>query len=333
MPVNRLIKVLNVIVSVMAVIFLGLLLTSIFTSCKDKPNKPPVPQECPQMLNYPPRGISCIQCNVPKAEAQSNKIVDIIYKSCIQNPAISYLVDGSFGFNEQLMGSHIASLSSNGRKPHVVFYLTNGPAQRACSNPPYPGHGISTCPPAYRQRIQTDRALQEDLQRLASRLSNLSNQIVSAGGKVYIVPQLEDNQNLQSFNAMVSLIKPHVHPQAIIMRNPCPGCYAGNDGHIPSGVQSEEHMHQANAFYHHGGAVTNDGAEVLWPGESTTYPRRISLQDMFGSRLRAEQIGKLFLFWKASFQGLGGDTLPHPANRDYKMPTEQQAQDITRWLQ
>lgn len=122
MPVNRLIKVLNVIVSVMAVIFLGLLLTSIFTSCKDKPNKPPVPQECPQMLNYPPRGISCIQCNVPKAEAQANKLVEILYKSCIQNPAISYLVDGSFGFNEQMMGSHIASLSSNGRKPHTTDY-------------------------------------------------------------------------------------------------------------------------------------------------------------------------------------------------------------------
>lgn len=330
MTARDLVRLMWAMVAGLLAAFIILLLTS--CSDNDKPDPQP-PEECAQMLNYPPRGISCIQCNVPKAEAQSNKIVDIIYKSCIQNPSISYLVDGSFGFNGALMKSHIETLSKQGRNPHVIFYLTNGPAQRSCNNPPYPGHGISTCPPDYRRRIQTDRALQEDLQRLAARLMPLSREILSRGGEVFIVPQLEDNQDLNSFNAMVSLIKPHIHPQAKIMRNPCPGCYAGNDAYIPPGVYSEEHMHKKNDFYHYGGAVTNDGAEVLWPGEYTTYPRVISFDDMMNSRLRAEQVSKVFLFWKASFQGLGGDTLPHPANRDYKMPTEQQAKDITRWLQ
>jgi hypothetical protein len=85
---------------------------------------------CSTLLESPPRGLSTMYCNLDVARGQCEKLMNVVGRSCLKRPAISYLVDGTFGFNHGHINHDIHTLATSGRELNVLFYLTSGPTQR-----------------------------------------------------------------------------------------------------------------------------------------------------------------------------------------------------------
>jgi len=191
------------------------------------------------------------------AHAQVRKLVDYLVESEINQPAMNFLADGSFGFSVRFLLEIIRKLGRHGRKPHIEFYLSNGPWQRDHEqNRPALGQGFGTdlTRQEFMTKIQTDLQYQAQFQGLAARLIPAINAVLNHhGGQVYIVPMLEDNIDLTTFNTMLQLASVALAGLSVRFgRNPATG-----DKTIPPGCFEE--VHALDGDKPSDGIYTNDG--------------------------------------------------------------------------
>jgi hypothetical protein len=114
--------------------------------------------------------------------------------------------------------------------------------------------------------------------------------------------------------------------QVKLIRNPCGNCYRGNQKEIPGGVYEE--IHTKNPHWNiRGGIITNDGRELLYPGEKSLYKPQFSIHDpeFASARNKAGERECDFITWDANLQGLrpsGSD----PYTRNYgRMSSSEEA--------
>lgn len=279
---------------------------------------PPVVTECPDgFLDKPSRGVACLHCNHPNAQAQADILSSIVVDSCLRNVSMNYLVSGTFGFDEAFMEAQVAKLSHN-RHLSLTLYLLNGPGQRRWKSGLFDGFGEKIKPEEFRNRIQWDESFRDAYRNHVSSLAPLIDFSLAHGATVNIIPMLEDNLNDSAFTAVKKLTQEVLAGKPVRYgRNPCPSCYPGNTDWIPGDCFEEEHTDKPY-FNVSGGIVTNDGDDV-----GGDYRSLAPVRD------RAAALGNEFIVWTQKYQGvLPGGTLIDPDKRNYSAPEQSEILEI-----
>lgn len=288
-------------------------------------------ETCSNLLVGPPRGLACLHCMQPEAHSQAQVIVEVLVKSCLQNVAINYLVDGSFSFSEDMLQNHIDMLSSNGRRPFLTFYLTNGPMQRRWKAQIIRAFGTTISPEAFRWRVMNDGPFQLQFQALVRRLLPTIRFANEHGAIVNLIPALEDNLREKEFNKLYELAL-EVLPSDVSVsfgRSVCPSCYSGNDDAIPTGVFEEKHTSSPYVSVQDG-TITNDGAEYVRESSATT--NKLTLEDLALVQEHAGKLNNTFILWSGKRQGVYNGIYPNPKDRRYSMPSEEEQDELIRFL-
>jgi|GEM_PF-4019412 len=295
-------------------------------------------EPCPALVQGPTRGLACLHCNERSAQGQARVLTAILRESCLSDLAINYLVDGSFGYDPAFMLEQIHLLTSQGRRLHLYFYITNGPSQRRWATTPVKGFMTNTAPESFRSRIKNDEGVRSAYQALVSRLMPVLAYAASRNAEITLVPMLEDNLDNSSFDEMLALAK-EVVPVSLKVnfgRNPCPRCYPGNQDGTPEGMLSE--VHTANTdFTSMNFLVSNDGIDFAWPS-SEAGGVVLTLDQLIPARDKAADLNIPFILWSGKRQGLvfkpsGADAPLASTDRSYGMPSMQERRAIVRFLQ
>lgn len=286
------------------------------------------------LIDLPPRGLALLHACQPRARGQVEALSDIVMASGLQRPVMNILCSGDFGWDADFLITLVRKYSQGSRTAQVIFYLTNGPAARHWQTQVMDGFASRLAPEQFRRMILTDRQFQLEYQALARRLTGLVAEIHQAGGESLIVPQLEDNQTDRSFAMLLELTRSAL-PQDLAIRygrNPCIGCYPGNEGGLPADCFLEEHHHSAGTdFTLEDGILSNDGCTCAFPEETPAYTPWLPLEILAGVQNRTGQINSIFLLWNAKYQGLDRSAVP-PAKRNYVMPTENESAMLIEFL-
>ena len=283
-------------------------------------------EQCQHLLIGPARGLACLHCTQPEAQAQARVIALLLYRSCLKNIAINYLVDGTFSFDAEFLQEQISLLTSNGRRLSVYFYLTNGPTQRQWSSTTVEALGVRMSPEEFRWRISSDTVTRDAYQQLVERLLPIIRYAESRGALVSIVPALEDNLSDEAFYEIYGLTVDALPADVSVSigRNSCEGCYEDNGSALPAGVFRE--VHTASPFlpdFDEQGLVTNDGVSYYIPGIDNAPAGIASLEQMKALRDAATSIGQPFILWNSRWQGRYWHLAPeppHPRDRIYAVP-------------
>lgn len=294
---------------------------SLFESDKPSPTPSPTPPqtaECGELLNTPSRGIATLHCLQNEARPQCQDIVQTVKDACIKNVALYYLVNGTFGRNLSHIQHDVFTISQEGRNLDLILYVYNGPGQRRCRSTSDNSWDVRMCPDTFRWAVQSNADTRNRVREDTQQLIPLIDFAKMAGATVHIIPMLEDNLNRPSFTTLAGLMKEVLPDDVRYGRNPCGGCYSGNDDVVPSGFFLDKHTGDPNRFSHSDGLVTNDGTDYEFPGEGSSYPRQIPFSVLRSARNKAGETGNIFVLWKAGAQGLTGGNLPPPSGRNYR---------------
>src|SRR5690606_8643915 len=114
-----------------------------------------------------------------------------------------------------------------------------------------------------------DSNVQERFQRIANDAAKLFryNREAHPENTNVAVVMLEDNLDWDSYNRMRLIAARSLDRVAVFVRNPCIGCYKGNDGD-PQGDSLEEHTLAQFSRLERGDAFSFDGLGFSYPGES-----------------------------------------------------------------
>ncbi|MCB0323318.1 MAG: hypothetical protein KDD69_07070 [Bdellovibrionales bacterium] len=304
------------------------------TGTNTAPQPEALSAECAQLVTTPPRGLACLHCTQPEARNSARQIADVLSDSCLASPAINYLVDGTFGFDETFLTDQITQLTEGGRQLFVTFYLANGPAQRQYDITVVEGFGARIDPEEFRYRIQHDPALQGRYQSLVDRIVPVVRYALQRGAAVSLIPMLEDNLSDEAFRAMAELLLAVIPPDLTVAvgRNPCPGCYSGNDHGIPPGFFEELHTDWAGVGISNG-IVTNDGRHYHSAAAPSTNAET-TLDELRAVRDAAGRNNNTFILWSAARQGLpeSNGAHPLPSQRYYAPLAAAERSELIRFL-
>ena len=116
-----------------------------------------------------PEGISCLHCMDPRVKASTPKIVEALKNSCANNLALAFVVDGSLGFDENVIRNSVNSLLSGGKSVTLHLYLLNGSAIRKASSKLFSGFLNNIPPDSLRNGIKNDKRLQDQIKNYSAR--------------------------------------------------------------------------------------------------------------------------------------------------------------------
>lgn len=132
---------------------------------------------------------------------------------------------------------------------------------------------------------------------------------------------LEDNLDDESYRRMKQLAQSSLGSTAQFMRNPCKGCYDGNES-FTFGDGTESHSPGDVATLESIDGFTMDGIGFESPGDELS--GQMSLESAKALKLQAMARNiRYFGIWRKQRQGLGTQLI-HPDNRVYEVPTETQ---------
>lgn len=232
---------------------------------------------------------------------------------------MTMLVDGTFGTNRDFMGELVRISSEYGARLHLYLYLGNGPWQRRSSGLPQRGFGTGITPESFRRRIISDEGLRTNFKQIVKFNEPLIDYATSIGNVVYVLPMLEDNLDSTAAREMERLVTETLLPYLsyAVGRNPCPGCYAGNDASIPPGIFMDQHVRSGVNSNYRDGLVTNDGTDLNFT-EFSNSDTEISLSQLKNLIAQSKATNNTFVIWNREYQGVSQNlSLSDPDTRDY----------------
>lgn len=307
-------------------LILSLLIFTASSCDNDKPSpQPPAGSNLIQNTDY--QGHAGLHCLVGRAWADNcDQIVQTIKETNLKKVAFNVLVGGGFGNDVGRLKHIVHELTEGGRELLLEIYITNGPSQRGYQTTPVNGLGTKTSPEDWRWQVQYDPNVRQAYKNIILRYKPVYELLLQRGGKLAICPALEDNLTDAAFESLKQLtlatwheVNVHALPMMLV-RNPCENCYPGNQGFISGGVFVEHH--KPNQWNYTGSIATNDGIEVIFGTESTSYPRQVKLSDIPRPR------GNAYIHWCAKCQGLFGGPGGDPNHRNYVRYTEAERQAL-----
>lgn len=300
---------------------------------------------CGSLIETSPRGISCLHCLEPRAEASATKLISAISNSCIRNTAIAFALDGSFGTNYNRITRFAKDLKKNGRKVSIHLYFLNGPTNRRADVGLYKGFANNIPPPKLRSLIQGDKAFQNELKIFIKQFNPIIRSLLRQGVSVSLSPMLEDNLDNRSFNSLWRIIKEALPKKIKVkwIRSPCPDCYPGNQSGRPNGFGEEDHrstlpLRSGTDVY------SNDGwAFIYFTNETLPDTKVIEfwgkkqqalyLDDLTPILKATNNANQMFLLWLSKYQGtlMGRAQIP-VTDRILPIPSEEEINEISSFL-
>ena len=186
---------------------------------------------CSSLFPGSPVGLSCIYCMHPNAQDQAQVLGQVIRDSCNANIAISFLIDGSFGTDDDFVIDEVSSLAQ-GRNVTVVLYLSNGTGQRIWQSTEVHGFATDMSPEEFRSRIVNDSDLRDGYTEIVERAMGIKSE-VPASVRFILVPGLEDNLTDESFLSILDLTRETAGDAVGYARSSGIGAYPGNEGGVP----------------------------------------------------------------------------------------------------
>lgn len=274
------------------------------------------------------RGYSLLYLMHPAARNSVNRQIQILIDSRVRRIYLGVLVDGTFSVDYPFLGSVLDRLHRNGNIITLGLFLSNGPAMRNESERERArasGGFNRFDPDDFREKIQFDTELREQFRRIArnARAVFLANASLSRENANIAYVMLEDNLNATAYLAMRDIAGAELGDIANFIRNPCPGCYEGND-FDPNGDGLEFHDPQLIHALQSSDGFSIDGRSLFFPGEFD--PIGLSVGDVQTlMRATLSRGVAYFALWRAQRQGIRGDRVP-PDERVYEIPTDTHAE-------
>ncbi len=265
------------------------------------------------------RGYAMLYAMQPEARAVVEANVAALLKSRIRQPFISVLIDGTFGQDFAYLKEICRRLSSDERRLTLALYLSNGPTMRVWNETPIRALFSQIEPGAFRSRIVRDSGLREQYRQVVRQARDLfeyNASLHSENSNVAIV-MLEDNLNSSAYLSMRDVARQGLNADTTFVRNPCVGCYAGNDGDS-LGDALEEHAVQAFNRLGVGDGFSLDGTGFDYPGGSAT--TQVSSSALLRLMTEARDQGLRYVaLWRHGWQGVVPNTRnSHPRLRQYR---------------
>ncbi len=288
-------------------------------------------QGLPQVTGQP-RGYLMLYLMHPGARATVNAQVEGLVVSGIRNLYLSVLIDGTFGNDFEFLKSNIKKLSDHCDSLTLVLYLSNGSTMRRWNLTDIEAGFNKIEPKVFRELIQSEDRAKNEFRAIVRDAESVFayNSGLSLDNKNIAIVMLEDNLQKQSYLAMRNLAKDILGDRVEYMRNPCPGCYPGNDIETDGDaleIHDPEGVFEMNA----GEGFTNDGVGYRFASEPQAADR-ILIDDLEARMLTADSRGsKYFGLFRSERQGYTSPPI-HPDNRSYEVPTVKQLVTEIRML-
>lgn len=284
----------------------------------------PTPVDTRSWVAGQARGYAMLYAMQPQARPVVEAHVQTLIESRVREPFVAILIDGTFGEDFEYAKSIITRLSKEGRRLTLALYLSNGPTMRVWDSTSIDALFSRIEPNSFRDRIMGEGELQDRYAAVvasARALFEFNKQESSANSSVAVV-MLEDNLTVETYQFMRDIVREGlVGVDVSLVRNPCVGCYRGNDGDT-LGDAREEHAVERFGMLEQGDGFTLDGTGFDYPGELSSKALTSSallqlMRDSMQRRLR--YVG----LWRFPWQGLTpGGSKPHPSERSYVPSSE-----------
>ena len=299
------------------------------------------PPRCGRLSNGPARGVMCLHCMYPPARAGVDALTDALLHSCRKNAALSFVTDGSWGFDGDIIRAQVAKLTAAGRTVHLHLYIVNGPGQRRWSMRMFKGWSMINPWLLNRALLRKNHPLRRTFVKEVKKLLPIIAAARALGAVVTMSPALEDNFSNSAFTEALSILRrtvPHSY-RVQFVRSPCGDCYPGNQTHFPAGVVAE--LHPAGTdFGLRNSIIANDGFFFLFRagassalGGAAHSARTFAFDHVRAQARRASSLGNKYFLWIGKYQGsrMFLDMTP-PEKRSYPLPTKQEVEDIAALL-
>lgn len=291
-------------------------------------------EECRRIMESPPRGLTCFYCMHANAPGKADPIVDVLLKSCLSDVALSFVTDGSFGYDETVITSAINKVSEHGQTLWLHLYVYNGPAQRRWKARVFPSFAAMD-PVLFRSQIKTSKSLQKKFVKEVRKLYPIIKLAAEKKLHVSLAPGLEDNLDNKAFAKAVELIKQSLPRNLLpkLVRSNCGDCAPGNQSALPKGVSQEVHTARSHVTAKNG-IVTNDGDFVRFSHDT---PYSIvsdkTIDALIPVMKKAGPMKSVFHLWIPKFQDSLSDNLPRsPAIRTYRKPNPEEEKILIDFL-
>lgn len=289
-----------------------------------EPSPSPVPTGL-QRVSGQTRGYVMLPLMQPNARLSINKQVEILLESEVDSLFIGVLVDGTFSKDYSFLHEVLRRLAVDDRKVLLALYMISGPTMRAWDKTPIQTIFSTIDPTSFRDMILGNRFIMQTFENLLKEAKptlelNLS---LTPGNQNIVFMMLEDNLTANVYRGMREMARPIVGDVAEFMRNPCVGCWRGNDM-ISFGDRIELHGIETLHALKAGDGYTMDGEGFYIPGEVSK--ARLSVEDVKYMLDTSQSQGlRYFGLWRGDRQGAQNGTLVHPNQRTYAVPTDAQA--------
>jgi hypothetical protein len=272
------------------------------------------------------RGYTMLYAMQPEARAVVEAQVSALLAARVREPYIGVLIDGSFGRDFTYLKEIIGRLSTDERALTLVLYLSNGPHMRKGRDSFSEALFAKIDPIEFRSRIRREALLQNQFQAEAVQAREIFKHSLSvnpANSNIAIV-MLEDNLEVASYRAMRDLATKHIGDVADFIRNPCVGCYEGNDD-VLLGNAREEHTVSRFPILRGGDAFSLDGVGFQYPNSRGSSGVSASqLESLMMSAIDRKL--RYFGLWRHAWQGVeeGISGFSQASTRNYVSSTSEE---------
>ncbi len=274
------------------------------------------------------RGYAMLYAMHPNARAVVEQQVRNLLTSHLRAISIAVLIDGTFTQDFDYLKSVISRLTADGRELTVALYLTNGATMRKWDTTPINVMFTRIEPTDFRRRIMYDQSIRNQFMQVISQARGIFqfNSNSSVLSRNVAIVMLEDNLDWDGYRAMRALAGQQLGDLATFVRNPCVGCYDGNNGD-PQGDSREEHRLSYFSSLGQDDAFTLDGVGFQYPDGSGS-PSSVSSEQLLQLMEQSMSRGlRYFGLWRHAWQGVTeGVPNVHPDQRFFKASSDEQAQ-------
>jgi hypothetical protein len=263
------------------------------------------------------RGYTMLYAMQPEARPVVELQVQTLLSSRIREIYIGVLIDGTFGRDFNYLKDIIGRLSSDDQSLTVALYLSNGPTMRRARQTPIDALFSRIEPDLFRQRIRREQQLRTQFLAVvlqAKEIFSFNRGLNPKNSNVAIV-MLEDNLDVFAYRSMREIAAEQLGTIATFIRNPCLGCFAGNDDDT-LGDAREEHEASRFSILKRGDAYSFDGEGFRYPGGDGdgVSPETVSDFMRSGFERGLRYVG----LWRHDWQGVK-EGIPNklPSERNY----------------
>jgi hypothetical protein len=277
------------------------------------------------------RGYTMLYAMQPQARPVVEANIQALLGSRVREPYIGVLIDGTFSRDFAYLKDIISRLSADDRSLTLALYLSNGPTMRKWDVTPIDQHIFARISPEeFRLQIRRNMTLRAEFLAVVLQAKDVFayNASLGAGNSNVAIVMLEDNLDVLAYRALREIAVEQLGTIAGFVRNPCLGCYSGNDD-VTLGDPREEHQLDRFNILKAGDGYSLDGVGFRYPDGDGTGPTVEQLTNYLNESVRRGL--RYFGLWREEWQGVKeGVPNKRPEERTYIAPSpDQQSFEIT----